>query len=94
MEGFDLLVKWMAKHHPDLDLSGLAVDDVEKEFMSDLLFKATTENVMEEVTDAAEVPLQTLSLMSSNLLFFFLFNFLFLCKARTIFLFGPVVLGN
>ena len=25
MEGFNLLVKWMVKHHPGLDLSGLAV---------------------------------------------------------------------
>nr|POE94833.1 hypothetical protein CFP56_12688 [Quercus suber] len=29
--GFDFLVKWMAKQHLGLDLSGLAVDDVEKE---------------------------------------------------------------
>ena len=40
-EGFDLLVKWMAKHHPSLDLFGLAVDDVEKELMSDRPFEAT-----------------------------------------------------
>ena len=33
VEGFDLLVKWMAKHHPGLDLSGLAMDDVEKELI-------------------------------------------------------------
>ena len=41
VEGFDLLVKWMAKHHPSLDLFGLAVDDVEKELMSDRPFEAT-----------------------------------------------------
>ena len=29
VEGFDLLKKWMAKHHPDLDLSGLVIGDVE-----------------------------------------------------------------
>nr|POE54663.1 hypothetical protein CFP56_47303 [Quercus suber] len=55
VEGFDLHVKWIAKHHPGLDLSGLVVDDVEKEFMSDRPFEATVENVMEEATDAAEV---------------------------------------
>ena len=31
VEGFDLLRKQMAKHHPDLDLSGLVMGDVEKE---------------------------------------------------------------
>ena len=41
VEGFDLLVKWMAKHHPSLDLFGLAVDDVKKELMSDRPFEAT-----------------------------------------------------
>ena len=51
MEGFDLLVKWMAKHHPGLDLSSLAVDDIEKELMSS---EATAENVMEGATDVAE----------------------------------------
>ena len=55
MEGFDLLVKWMAKHHPGLDLSGLAVDDVEKELMSDHPSKATAKNVTEGATNIAEV---------------------------------------
>jgi len=27
VEGFDLLRKWMAKHYPDLDLSGLVMGD-------------------------------------------------------------------
>ena len=54
MEGFDLLVKWMAKHHPSLDLSSLAVDDVEKELMSDCPSEATVKNVMEEATDITE----------------------------------------
>ena len=54
MEGFDLLVKWMAKHHPGLDLSGLAVDDVEKELMSNRPFEATAENVTKGATDIAE----------------------------------------
>ena len=48
MEGIDLLVKWMAKHHLNLGLSGLVVDNVEKELMSDRPSKVTTENVMEE----------------------------------------------
>nr|POF18905.1 hypothetical protein CFP56_29728 [Quercus suber] len=47
MEGFDLLMKWMVKHHPGLDLSGLAMDDVEKELMS-------SEAVAEEAIDVAE----------------------------------------
>ena len=55
MEGFDLLVKWMAKYHPGLDLSGLAVDDIEKELKSNRPFKATTENVTEEATDVTKV---------------------------------------
>ena len=55
LEGLYLLVKWMAKHHPGLDISGLAVDDVEKELMFDLPFEATAENVTEEATNAAEV---------------------------------------
>ena len=54
MEGFDLLIKWMAKHHSSLDLFGLAVDDVGKELMSDRPTEATAENVMEETTDIAE----------------------------------------
>ena len=48
MEDFDLLVKWMAKHHPSLDLSGLAVDDVEKELMLDHPSKAIAENATKE----------------------------------------------
>ena len=50
MEGFNLLVKWMAKHHPSL-----VVDDVEKEIMSDRPFEAIAENVSEGATDAAKV---------------------------------------
>ena len=51
--GFDLLKKWMAKHHPDLDLSSLVMGDVEKELLSDHPFEATTET--EEATIVAEV---------------------------------------
>ena len=45
VEGFDLLRKWMAKHHPDLDLSGLVMDDVKNELLADRPSKATAENV-------------------------------------------------
>ena len=55
VEGFDILMKWMAKHHSDLELFRLAVDDVEKELMSDHPFEAIAENVMEEATDTTEV---------------------------------------
>ena len=48
VKGFDLLMKWMEKHHPGLDLSGLAVDNVEKELMSS---EATMENVVEEAIE-------------------------------------------
>ena len=51
VEGFDLLVKWMAKCHPGLDLSGLAVDDVEKELLSS---EATAENLTKGAIDIAE----------------------------------------
>lgn len=55
VEGFDLLRKWMAKHHLDLDLSGLVIGDVEKELLSDHPSEATAKNVMEEATTIAEV---------------------------------------
>ena len=55
VEGFDLLRKWLAKHHPDLDLSGLVMGDVEKELLSDRPSEATAENVMEEATIVAKV---------------------------------------
>ena len=45
----------MAKHHPDLDLSGLVMGDVEKELLSDRPSEATAENVMEEATIVAKV---------------------------------------
>ena len=35
VEGIDLLMKWMAKHHLGLDLSGLVVEEVEKKLMFD-----------------------------------------------------------
>ena len=48
-------MKWMAKHHLGLDLSGLAVDDVEKELIFDCPSEATVKNVTKGATDVAEV---------------------------------------
>ena len=60
VEGFDLLRKWMAKQHPDLDISSIVIGDVEKELLSDRPSKSTAENVMEEATPVAEVIEETL----------------------------------
>ena len=45
----------MAKHHLDLDLSGLVMDDVEKELLADRPSEVTIENVMKEATNIAKV---------------------------------------
>ena len=55
VEGFDLLRKWMTKHHSDLDLSGLVIGDVEKKLLSDHPSEATAENLMEEAMTVTEV---------------------------------------
>ena len=55
MEGFKLFINWMAKHHPDLDLSGLVMINVEKELLADHPSEATVENVMEEAMTIAKV---------------------------------------
>ena len=55
VEGFDLLKKWMAKRHPDLDLSSLVMGDVKKELLSDHPSEATIENVTKEATIVVEV---------------------------------------
>ena len=55
VEGFDLLRKWMAKHHHDLDLSGLVMGEVEKELLADRPSKAIVENVTEEATNIAGI---------------------------------------
>ena len=47
----------MAKHHPELDLSGLVMGEVEKEFVADRPSKVTEENVVEETTIVALVDL-------------------------------------
>ena len=45
----------MAKHHPDLDLSSLVMDEVEKELLADCPSEVIAKNVTKEVTDVAEV---------------------------------------
>ena len=55
VEGFDLLKKWMAKHHPNLDLFGLVIGDVKKELKSDRPSETIVENVMEETITVAKV---------------------------------------
>ena len=55
MEGFGLLRKWMAKHHPDLNLSGLVIGEVEKELLANHPSEVSAKNVMQEATDTTEV---------------------------------------
>ena len=55
VEGFDLLRQWMAKHHLDLDLSSLVMDEVKKELLADCPSEVTVENVTEGAIDVAEV---------------------------------------
>nr|POE73847.1 hypothetical protein CFP56_26825 [Quercus suber] len=55
VEGFDLLRKWMAKHHPNLDLSGLVIDKVEKESLADCPSVVIAENMTKEYTNITEV---------------------------------------
>ena len=62
--GFDLLKKWMAKHHPHLDLSSLVMGDVEKELLSDHPFEATTET--EEATIVAKVMEEVITTTPAN----------------------------
>nr|POE84363.1 hypothetical protein CFP56_66400 [Quercus suber] len=55
VEGFELLRRWMAKHHLELNLSGLVMGEVEKEFVADRPSEVTKKNVVEETTTAAPV---------------------------------------
>ena len=64
MEGFDLLKKWMTKHHPDLDLSGLVIGDVGKELLSDCPSEDT--DVMEEATTITEVTEEAAPITPAN----------------------------
>ena len=45
----------MAKHHLDLDLSSLVMDEVKKELLADCPSEVTVENVTEGATNVAEV---------------------------------------
>ena len=45
----------MAKDHPDLDLSSLVMDEVEKELLADCPSEIIAKNVTKEVTDIIEV---------------------------------------
>ena len=67
VEGFKLFRKWMAKHHPNLDLSGLVMGDVEKELLSNHPFEATAKNVMVEATTVAEVTEEATPITLANL---------------------------
>ena len=55
VEGFELFRRWMAKHHPELDPSGLVMGEVEKEFVANLPSEVTEENVVKEYTTVALV---------------------------------------
>ena len=66
MEGFELFRKWMAKHHPNLDLSGLVKGKVEKELLVDHPSEARAENVMEEAMTIAEVMEEPMTITPAN----------------------------
>ena len=66
VEGFQLFRKWMAKHHPDLDLSSLVMDEVEKELLTDCPSEATTKNVTEEATTIAKVTEEATTITPTN----------------------------
>ena len=55
VEGFELFRIWMAKHHPELDPSGLVMGEVEKEFVANLPSEVIKENVVKEYTTVALV---------------------------------------
>ena len=45
----------MTKHHPNLDLSSLVLDEVEKELLANHPSEVSAKNVMQEATDTTEV---------------------------------------
>lgn len=52
VEGFNLFCKYLAKHHPGLDLSKLDMEEVEREILADHPAKVATENdVVTKVTN-------------------------------------------
>ena len=55
VEGFELFRRWMAKHHPELNLSGLVMGEMEEEFLADRPFEVMEENVVEETTTTTPV---------------------------------------
>ena len=57
VEGFELFKRWMAKHHLKLDLSGLVMGEVEKEFVANRPFEVMKENVVKEPMTIALVDL-------------------------------------
>ena len=84
----------MAKHHPGLDLSGLAMDDIKKELMSS---EATMENVMEEATDIAKGMKEATVITPTDPIcnkqqsfFFFLFRFFFFARQEQYFSLGSL----
>lgn len=66
VEGFELFRKWMAKHHSNLDLSGLVMGEVEKELLADCPSEATVENVMEEATTIVEVTEEAMTITPAD----------------------------
>ena len=66
MEGFEIFRKWMAKHHPNLDLFGLVMGEVEKELLADRPSEATTKNVTEEATTIAKVTEEATTITPTN----------------------------
>ena len=85
----------MAKHHPSLDLSGLAVDDIKKELMSS---KAIVENVTEEAIHVAKgmkeatiiTPADPVPNEQQSFFFFFLFRFFFFARQEQYFSLGSL----
>ena len=55
VEGFDFLRKWMTKHHTNLDLFGLVLDEVEKELLANHPSEVLAKNVMQEATNTTKV---------------------------------------
>ena len=85
----------MAKHHPDLDLFGLVMGDVEKELMFDRPSKATAENVTEEAIDIAGLITTPVDLVpeSSNLytyIHIYIYIYIFIARQEQYFSLGPL----
>ena len=57
----------MVKHHPNLDLSGLVMGDVQKELLSNRPSEATAKNVMVEAITVAKVTEEATPITLANL---------------------------